>query len=664
MAKGVWGRGRSWFWDLMFGDQEGQNAYFDESSPYTIGEAPTSGSTPSVSGGGGGAKRDPKMSIIKKVGLALISGGGSAGRDFEPAEYNFEEITDAYNTEGYVRQAVDKYIEMMFKAGWDFVGKNPNAVEYVRMRFKLMAEATQIPTNQLFLELAEDLVKYSNVVVAKARAKDALPFQGMNVMGVGENMPVAGYFPLSVASMTVRRDKFGVIKGWQQEVEGQDKAVKFKPDDIVHIYYKREKGKAFGTPFMLPALDDIRALRQIEENVLRLVHRNLHPLWHIKVGIAQEGLGAEDGEVDAVRAEIENMDLESGFITSERVEIKPVASNQIIDAEKYLKHFEQRTFSVMGVSELMMGRGNSANRSTGDNISGEFVDRCKAFQRIMATFIDEFMIKEILMEGGFDPVLNPDDAVSYTFKEIDMDSQIKAENQAVFLYEHNAITEDEMRELISRDPIDDGEMRSKMHLQVVTIATLEAEAALAPAPAATATGSSGGSTAKPKSTKATDNKTKPANQHGVKSSPKKTTNAIQLRYTKEMFSEYTLLNDAVKALVNRHYKEHGVSHVNTIHGAFAYSEQKMLSVTMEHLGEDVAKAMAIPVKRMMSSVKEKILKSLKEMEGVEQTREITQAVFDVYTDRLQDVAAKAFGVYESQEEVENDGQEQEDNQNS
>lgn len=664
MARSIWSRGRSWFWDLVWGDQ-GTTGYLDESSSFTIGEAPSAGSAPKVRGGGGSAKRDPALSVIKRIGLAITSGSGTAGQDFEPPEFNFTDITNAYDTEGYVRQALDKYTEMIFKAGWDFVGKNPAAVDYVRMRFKLMAEATQIPTQQLFLEVVEDLVKYSNVIIAKARAKDQLPFQGLQVMGVGENMPVAGYFPLNVSTMSVKRDKFGVVKGWQQEAEGQDKPIKFKPQDIVHIYYKREKGKAFGTPFMLPALDDIRALRQVEENILRLVYRNLHPLWHIKVGLDKEGLQAEPEEVDLVRAEVENMDVEGGLVTNERVTVTPIASNQIIDAKDYLKHFEQRSFSVMGVSELMMGRGNSANRSTGDNISGEFVDRCKAFQRITTTFVDEFMIKEILMEGGFDPVLNPDDYVGFTFKEIDKDSLIKHENQAVFLYEHNAITEDEMRELIGRDILEDGEQRSKMHLQVVTIATLEAEAALAPAPAtgASSTGGKSATAGQAKKKAATDNKTKPANQHGVKSSPKKTTNGHKASYLKAVFSEYTLLNDAVNSLVLRHYKDGGHRHLSTIMGAFKYTESKLLDITTESLGESTAQQVAVSVSRMMESMKDKVVESVAVMESdvsYAATKEVTQATFDVYTDRLGAIAEKAYGVYESQEEVENDGQDSEE----
>lgn len=644
MARRNW-IGRSWdsIWSLIWreeGDPK-DSVIFEES--VRLGEAPSSGSAPR----GGGGKRDPKMSLIKKIGLALSQSGGG-GRDFEPPEWDFNEITNAYNTEGYIRQAVDKYIEMMFKADWGWVGKNPNAVEYVTMRFKLMAEATEIPTDQLFIEIAEDLVKYCNVVVAKKREQEAAVFQGMNVMGVGENAPVAGYFPLNLSTMQVKRDKFGVVKQWQQEAEGQDKPVKFKADDIVHMYYKREKGRAFGTPWLIPALDDIRALRQMEESVLRLVYRNLHPLWHIQVGDTQEGMTGEDEEVDAVRAEIENMDVEGGLVTTERVKVNSIASNQIIDATNYLKHFEQRAFTVMGVSELMMGRGNTANRSTGDNLSGEFKDRIKALQKVMTTFVNEKMVKEILMEGGFDPVLNPDDEVRFTFNEIDKDSQIKAENQAVFLYEHNAITEDEMRELIGRDPVEDGEQRAKMHLQVVTIGTAEAQAALAPAPA------SGGTASGQDKKRATDNKTKPANQHGVKSSPKKATNHLDQRYFKEMSHEYTVLNEAINALIERHYDQQDGRHLKTIRGAFKYAEEKMIERTAEHFNTDITDELRIPIQRLTASLESRVLTTIASMEtkdGLLEAKEVAQATFDVFTDTLHIIMTRAFEISENTEEV-------------
>ena len=367
-----------------------------------------------------------------------------------------------------------------------------------------MAEMTQIPTDQLFIEIAEDLVKYSNAVIAKRRDKEGFlsgNTLGTKVEGLNGQPPISGYFPLNVTTMSVLRDKNGIIRSWQQEVDGGDKPIKFKPEDIIHIYYKREKGKAFGTPFLLPVLDDIRALRQAEETVLRLIYRNLNPLLHIVVGT--DNIPAQESEVEVVRTEFENMDLEAGFVTNERVRIEAIASDKIIDAHSYLKYFEQRVFTGLGVSELMMGRGNTANRSTGDNLSGEFLDRVKAFQRVMAIFVDEFIIKELLMEGGFDPVLNPDDDVDFVFKEIDVDTKIKKENHIVFLYEHNIITEDEARQMLGLDPITD---RSKMHMNLVSIPKARQKEEGSPE---------------------TNNKNQPQNQHGKKMSPKATKTSVE-----------------------------------------------------------------------------------------------------------------------------------------
>ncbi len=666
MARGIWGRGTWSMWSLFWRtkDDAPEPVVVEESR---LTEAPSSGAK--RKGGGSGAKRDPSQSVIKRIGLALTSGGGG-GRNFEsPEDFTFDDITNTYNREGYVRQAIDKYIELMFKAGWDFVGKNSNAVEYVRMRFKLMAEASQIPTQQLFIEVAEDLVKYHNVFIAKKRDADPIYFGGLAVVGVGDRDPVAAYFPLNVSTMQVQRDQYGTVKAWQQQVQGQGQPKRFRPEDIVHYYYKREKGKAFGYPFLVPALDDIRALRQMEENILRLVYRNLHPLWHIKVGLDKPEMYAEPEEVEQVRQATENMDPEGGFVTNERVSIASIASNQIIDAKEYLKHFEQRVFTDLGVSELMMGRGNTANRSTGDNLSGEFTDRCKAFQRVQEIFTNDFMINEILLEGGFDPIMNPDDAVHFKFYEIDTDSQIKKENQAVFLYEHNAISEDEMRTLLGRDPVDDGEGRAKMHLNVVTIPELEVQAEIKAAQAA-ATGGAGGSKT-PSSTKkkaATDNKTKPTNQHGTKSSPKKATNSLHAAYLREMHGRYTEFNEAVLSLIDQYNTYVPVEStlvainlqkeiMSKMSGAVAYIRQELLNTTSKFFGEEVTSEVEIPLRRMVKDIHEKVVAAMVDPDtkrGREDIAEVTQALFDVFLDRLGAIATKTYDLYVTKKEVADD----------
>jgi hypothetical protein len=581
--------------------------------------------------GSGGSNRDPSETVVKRIGLALDVG---TSREFQAPEFDLTQITNAYDTEAYVRQAVDKYIEMMFKAGWDFVGKNQAAVDYIRLRFKLMAEMTQTPTDQLLIEIAEDLVKYSNVIIAKARDKQNLlgsSNTGITVQGMGGEAPVVGYYPLNVTTMSILRDKNGTVQRWQQEVDGQDKPVAYKKQDIVHMYYKKEKGKAFATPFLLSALDDIRSLRQAEETVLRLIYRNLHPLLHIKVG--SDELPGQQAEVDVVRDEFENMDLEAGFVTSERVAINSVSADKIIDAKEYLKYFEQRVFTGLGVSELMMGRGNTANRSTGDNLSGEFLDRVKAFQKVMAIFIDEFMVKELLMEGGFDPVLNPDDDVDFVFKEIDVDAKIKAENHAIFQYEHNTITEDEMRAMLGRDPITD---RAQMFMNLVTIPVGAANKA--------DTGDAG--------TAATNNKNKPTNQNGTKSAPKKKTESndseFKLKYLESMDKTFEHSHSAVTKLIDQYLENNDEQRLEELSQIVRLTEEDLVQVMQHHLGMDYTKSYVIHLHKLCERLHHEILETVTEMKGAQKDARIYETlggIYDVFTMRLSDIASKAHETY-------------------
>ena len=450
--------------------------------------------------------------ILSRLGLR---NGDITSKDFEDPEYDLSVISTAYDTDSYIRQGVDKYVDQVFKEGWDIYGKDAGAVDYLKLRLSYMAEATNTPTSQLLIDIAEDVVKYSNCIIAKSRAKDATALPpGVTVTGVNGELPVGGYFCVNVTTMKAKRDKYGTVSGWQQEVD--DATVKFKPQDIVHIYYKREKGNAFGTPFLQPVLDDVRALRQAEENVLKMMYRNIHPFYHVAVG--DNDTPGSTTEIEDLKSTINDMDVEGGLVTTNRVEIKPIASNQVINAEPYLRYLEERVFSGMGIPGILFGRGDTSNRSTGDNMASEMADRIKAIQRTIEMFVNSFIIKEILLEGGYDPILNPDQNVEFKFRDNDLDLKIKSETHAVYLYEHNAITEDEMRIAIGRDVITD---RSKMHQMLITKVNAEMKSS--------GSEKSDNGSSESGTSKETDNKQKPTNQHGTKTSPKKTTNSEEAK---------------------------------------------------------------------------------------------------------------------------------------
>lgn len=518
--------------------------FFKELLPVSGKEQDASGSS------GGGAGRELASEFVKRVTYKENN-----DTDFEDPDFDLEDIQNGYNTDSYIRQGVDKYVDQIFKEGYSFYGTDANAVEYLKLRLSYIAEASNTPTNQLLMDIAEDIVKYGNCMVVKARSNDpnALP-QGTTVTGLYGKDPVAGYFCANPVTMKCKRDEFGTITEWQQDNDGGTQT--FAPEDVVHFYYKREKGNAYGTSFLIPVLDDVRALRQAEENVLKMMYRNIYPFYHVAVG-TEEQTGTTR-EVEELKSAIDGMDVEGGLVTTERVKITPIASDKVIDAEPYLKYMESRVFSGMGIPEIMFGRGNTANRSTGDNMTSEMADRIRAMCRVIEMFFNSFIIKELLMEGGYDPVLNPDQSVEFRFNDNDVDVMIKKQVHAIYKYEHNAITEDEMRDELGMDPIPDGD-RAKLFVELITRETLRVQAELNTQVAkATATqtgtaetnnkqknqgGKSSGGSGNKKSSSQSKNSIEPQSIGLVKDSIDNMENSID-NYIKECFDTNTQITQA------------------------------------------------------------------------------------------------------------------------
>lgn len=576
-----------------------------------------------------GGNRDPEKVAAQKVGLVL----SGDGRTFLEPETDLSVIEKAYNTEAYVRQGIDKYIDKMFKAGWKFVGKNSATVEYIKTRFAYMAEATGIPTDTLFMEYCEDVVKFSNAIIAKARMTDQAQLPpNVTVTEYAGRKPVVGYFPLNVTTMTVNRDKLGIVIEWQQEVEGGDGAVKYAKEDIIHTYYKRTKGNAFGTPFVTPVLDDIRALREAEDNVLKMLYRNINPFYHVAIG--SEEYPADDTEITAAKNEIEGMSVDGGLVTSERWNIKAIAADKVIDADPYLKYFEERVFSGMGVSATMYGRGDSANKSTSDNQSAEFIDRVKAFQKIVGADVDQYMIMELLYEGGFDPILNPDDMVHFVFNEIDIDMQVKLENHAMYKYEHNCITEDEMRQLLGLDAITD---RSKMFNELVTLNTVRETAKATQQQSATGSSNGNSSTNKgngensENGNKATNNKIKPKNQHNPQGKETKTNNEV-LPLGMEHLDE---LGEQIAHYIDKYYDGDKVA-LSQILVLISFKEEVLIDINATSVNNDNSD---IKIKRMFGHIRSGVADAIRSQEyngtiAKEATIEIVNSVIHVAQGQL------------------------------
>lgn len=452
-----------------------------------------------TSGGGvSGFVRDPKTTSVKRVGYVI----GASGEEYEESEVDLAQIKTAIQRDSYLMQTAMKYSELLFKSGYAVTGRDEAALEYLNTRFSVMEVATGQSMHELWKGIGEDIVRYANSFIVKARAKGGVGLPpGLNVLPVnGAKEAIGGYFRLAPESIKILRDVNGTIKNYQQEVQGGGDPITFNAIDVVHIKVNAPTGSAFGMPFMAPVLEDVRLLRKVEENVGLLLYRHIFPLLAYKVGIAEKGYEASDEEIDEISSVIDQMPTDGAIVLPERHFIEPIKIEPL-EAKPYLDYFENRVFSGVGLSSVDFGRGDTANRNTADAMGGIKADRVKGWQQDIQEQIDLYIIDELLAEGGFDPVVNPEWDCEFVFNEIQLEQRIAKESHEINKFNNNLQSWEETRIAMGMEPATD---EARLQFQMIGIATAAANAALT-------TNSDDQSSAGANSS---SNATSPSNQHG------------------------------------------------------------------------------------------------------------------------------------------------------
>jgi len=404
-------------------------------------------------------KNVTKVGTIKMLPANVLAWKMVYSREFfQPPEYNLSEIGRVEDVESFVRQAIRKKTGLMFKAGFSITGPNIQTIQYIERRFAQIEQAQGKAMEILLREIGTDLLKYHNAYLVKVRNQAASGGLKRRDFRWGKTLqPVAAYFRMTPETVNIKRDIFGNVLQYRQQTFGGFKRLFFEPEDVIHFYVDRKGGFSVGTPALVPVMDDIRALRRLEENVELLIYQHLFPLLHYQVGTPDQPAETyPDGrsEIDIVREQIEMMPAEGSIVTPERHKISIIgAEGRALRADWYLNHFKQRVFAGLGMSAMDFGEGGTANRSTAERLSRSLVDDVKDYQGILSTFINNEIIRELLLEStwGLESI-EPENLVKFVFSEIDEDSRAKKGAHLTNLYQGHLITETEARREMGYQP--------------------------------------------------------------------------------------------------------------------------------------------------------------------------------------------------------------------
>ena len=498
------------------------------------------------------AKGISKVFKVKSLGIGFNNGLSSyitkdkTRASFELAPYPLDKIIQAIDTDSYIKQGFNKYQELMWKEGWDIVGENPYAVEYLYQRIDLLELVMGKSFQEFLTEVADQLVKFHNVFIGISRG-DIRPYIRTSIYTRNGEDPISGYYLLPTEQVKILRDKYNRPLAYKQELD--ETSISGGPNDpiwdvkdVIHLYRDKKPGRAFGTPFIISALDDVIALRQLEEDVQNLYHKELFPLYKYSVGT----------EDRPATKEVENFRTQGGLILPERHDVEVVGSEgKALEISDPLNHFKERVAIGLGLSPHHLGMtAGTANRSVTDRLDIALYDKIKSYQRYIENAIRLHIFNPLLIEGGFDPLLNPvdenteSDRCVFRFREIDTDTQVKKETHEINKFAQSATTWEELRLALRLDPSESPEntLMSMQHKMTIDAQdhSIRTSAEVTPAQKSqsvtkSATGSvtkkttepvkpdaakpSTGGTANKPNNKGLGNLVKPSNQHGRRLSP-------------------------------------------------------------------------------------------------------------------------------------------------
>jgi len=433
------------------------------------------------------------------------------------------EVFKAISSDSTLRQIVARYIEVTLRQGFTIKSDDEEINKKLHKRLLEIEIASGSKLYMILRKMMHDLIAYGNAFLTLKR--NAANSSGKPYVFIdGSKLePVSAVFHVDPYNMMVSRNKHGRIVGYRQDINMNDwkydytwyadpdreiiplgtggkrssGVVTFDPNDVVHVKYD-ESNLAFGRSFLLEAIEDLLILRRIESVITRMIDEGEFYVKIYTVG-TKESPGTKK-QTMAAKEIIEDSVPEEFLLIPGNHDIDFKEMSSLKDLKEYAEYFKRRYYGALGVSPVSMGEPGAANRATADSSNEGMYDKARDFQMILSSVLESTLMTHIVMDLGYSPEdLDEHSMPKVVFPDPDVDKAIKLENEATHLYEHFAITREEMRRKLGMEPIADDDKGTYLHQ--VKIPIIEAEAR-AKAKAAMESGSAD-----------TDNRVQPQNQH-------------------------------------------------------------------------------------------------------------------------------------------------------
>jgi hypothetical protein len=500
--------------------------------------------------------------IVGKLKKRFAPNRGISDSGVHVNKFNMSDIYLSYVGENLVKFSVDKYAEACVRNGGGIDSKNPSIVKYLNKRLKEFEMVSKTSTKEFITDFMVSLIMYGNVPSVKHRQDSASsgniykrwdgvtlkpiaslyvedfrklilgegPGGKMRYIRINQNIDEIKLNEINPSLFNLPKGAImgsseplynpymfaqiyrGMGRLFRLNTKRRKDYVVYEEDDLDHVRYHHVPGEKIAMPPFWPTMNDIDSLRRIEENIELLIYQYGHPILHGKVG--DERTRGEQDEINNLTGKLESMESNGFVITDNRVMLEMLgAENQAMRLDAYLLYFYRRVLTGLWLSEVTVGIGDTSNRSTANTLDKLSQEKVVELQKVFSDYFQQVLI-ELLLEAGATMtwILKPENIPSYVFKPVDIEGLIKQESHVLSLWQANMLQEDEMRRRLGEEPLTDAD-RKKTYNYLHAI------------PLKVAGGAGGGNTSTATSKKVSQQKLRPANQHGKKTGPSQSQNS-------------------------------------------------------------------------------------------------------------------------------------------
>ena len=405
--------------------------------------------------------------------------------------YIFKTMTEAnryYLTDGTVRQVVDRYGE-----GYGDVylkSDNSKAKQYVESRLELMSLASGEPWKIVLHRAFDEVWRLGNAVIAFKRGGD-LPT--VRTLYADRPLPIVGLELVSPLSLDVvkvngyigfkRRDG----KTTNLETNPRQPANSYKIEkldakfdsttyvnglDCCHLYFKKLAGATWGWGLTFSALEAMNVHRGLETTVAMAHQRFQAPIIHLQVTRPSAPRMNFEMEIAKSANTINSADPNSIYISGPNQEFKVHGSeSQLLRSEGVLNQTSRRMFSGLATTPFEQGFEGGTLGSAQSAVSLTASKKLRV-NKELSMLIEHHLINQLLFEGGFNPIDNPQDRVAVILTDAYEGDIIKRRAAAADLYVKGYCDLLEARELGSIKGVPDPAL---MYVSLVDIKKIQAK---------------------------------------------------------------------------------------------------------------------------------------------------------------------------------------------